>query len=65
MIHPYEECELCKYISECPHPTVNKEGRPKEPDECLKKGKIKIEQKPDDLSYSPLRSKRISLPGHI
>jgi hypothetical protein len=47
--HPYDECELCKYISECPHPTVNCQGTPQEPDECQKKGKIKIEQKPDDL----------------
>ena len=49
MIHQYEECDKCKYISECPHPTVNEFGTPEEPDGCLKRGKIKIEQKPDDL----------------
>lgn len=47
--HPYDVCPGCKYINECPHPTVTQEGKPKEPDECLKKGSIKIEQKPDDL----------------
>jgi hypothetical protein len=47
--HPYDVCPRCRYISECPHPTVSQEGTPKEPDECLKKGSIKIEQKPNDL----------------
>lgn len=47
--HPYDVCYECRYISECPHPTVNAVGRPEEPEECLKKGSIKIEQKPDDL----------------
>lgn len=47
--HPYDVCHQCTYISECPHPTVDCHGKPVEPEECLKKGSIKIEQKPDDL----------------
>ena len=48
-IYPYSECEDCKYISECPHPTVDYKGKPAEPEECLKKGEIQIEQKPNDI----------------
>jgi hypothetical protein len=47
--HPYDVCHEFRYISYCPHPTVDEIGKPKEPDECQKKGKILIEQKPNDL----------------
>ena len=47
--HPYKECSECSYISQCPHPTVSESGSPQEPEECFKKGEIKIENKPDDL----------------
>jgi hypothetical protein len=45
MIHLYEECNECKYISECPHPVVDEEGHPIPPDECQKKDKIILKQK--------------------
>jgi len=49
VVHPYIECLGCTYITDCKHPTVSCEGAPQEPDECQKKGSIKIEQKPDEI----------------
>lgn len=45
---PYSECETCKYIEDCPHPTVNDEGHPIPPEECLRKNGINLKKKRDE-----------------
>jgi hypothetical protein len=42
----FEECSYCKYIEECPHPTVDYIGRPIPPENCPKSDKIILTKKP-------------------
>jgi hypothetical protein len=45
----YSQCSRCEFIEDCPHPTVNQEGRPIPPTFCTKRDKIKLIRRIDEL----------------
>ena len=42
---PYKECFFCSHIEDCKHPTVDIDGHPVCPDECIRKDEIILEKK--------------------
>jgi len=42
---PYKECFFCSHIEDCKHPTVDIDGHPICPDECIRKDEIILEKK--------------------
>jgi hypothetical protein len=47
-IFPYKECENCEFIEDCPHPTVDDEGHPVPPEECLRKNSINLKKRKNE-----------------
>lgn len=45
--HEYRACLECEYIEDCPHPSVDPEGKPVPPDVCEKKDKVILIKRSD------------------
>jgi len=43
--YPYDECERCTHIEDCPHPGVDSFGNPIHPEVCKKSNKVSLKRK--------------------
>ena len=48
--YEYRQCLSCEFIEDCPHPTVNMEGRAVPPNHCIKADKIKLIRRVDEIT---------------
>jgi len=53
MIRPeyeFRECLQCSHIEDCPHPTVDQNGKAVPPNHCTKADKIKLIRRVDEIT---------------